>query len=244
MVKADGAIPTENGQETIAGRPTTRYTLNFVTPQLLNSLSGSVPPPPGKTQGTIWVDEETGALMKFEMLIFENDNTSQPDQEFILEVSQVNDIATIEAPALTPDSGPLLVPAATATAQARAALQITITFQEQPISFSLIPVAIQQADPGTATMQFIVQQLPAPLLSEPQLSAFLNTLQTQLTLSIPQQNLTTVSSGFQTQDTSPDQAMLQVSYNFDADVADFEHVELIVGGHGNPVFAPVPVVVP
>jgi hypothetical protein len=236
-----GAVPMEAGQETIAGRPAIRYNLNFVTPQLLNALDGTITAAPGKTQGTIWVDEETGALLKFEMLFFESNNSTQPEQEFKLEVSQVGGIAEIDAPAPPPASGPLLVPAATATAQARAALQVTVTFQGQPITFSLIPVAVQQTSPDSATLQLILQQLPAPLLSEPQLSAFLQMVGAQLTLSIPQKNLTTTSNTFQIEATNPDLAEMQVSFLFNADVLEFEHVELIVSGNGNPIFAPVPV---
>lgn len=233
-----GVIPTATGQDTIAQRPATRYSLKSIISELMLAIGQPGVAPTSRLQGTLWVDEETGALLKSEVLLIEN-GEGQPSQEFVLEVVQVGDIAPIQAPSSVPS--PTAAVAATATAQAWSALQVTLNFQGQPISFALIPVEIQQLNPGSASLQLILQQLPADVLVNPQLNTFLDELEKRLTLSIPQNNLTTKSAQYQLEEVDPTQTQVTVRYSFNADLDNFDHVELIITGSGNPVFAPVPV---
>jgi hypothetical protein len=79
----------------------------------------------------------------------------------------------------------------------------------------------------------------------------LGQLREQLTLSIPERNLIVTSNGFRLadsgsqdltgQDLAGQELDLEVFYFFNADLEDFSHIELILSGQGNPLFAPVPV---
>jgi hypothetical protein len=235
-----GIIPTATGQDTIAQRPATRYSLRSIMSELMGAVGQPDAAPTSRLQGTLWVDEETGALLKSELLLFEN-GSSQPIQEFALEVVKVGDIAPIEAPSSAASPGAAI--AATATAQAWSAVQVTLNLrdQDQPTTFALIPVEIRQLNPGLASLQIILQQLPANVLVSPELDSFLDELEKRLTLSIPQNNLTTASMQYQLEEVDPIQTRLTVRYSFNADLDNFDHVELIITGSGNPIFAPVPV---
>ena len=89
-------------------------------------------------------------------------------------------------------------------------------------------------------MQLALNGLPVDILNEPE--TFLSQLGTQITLSIPQNNLTATAGKFQVEDIDLQNKSIGVTYNFDADLEDFNHVELILSNPGNPLFTLVPVV--
>jgi hypothetical protein len=235
-----GVVPTETGREEIAGRPATRYNLKYIMPELASALGQSTSGPV-EFQGTLWVDDETGAVLKSEILLFEA-NSRQPSQEFVLQITQVGGIEPINAPAPVVDPGGIV--AATATAQAWSALRVTVQFEGQPVSFDLIPAQIRQSTADTAEMQLELQNLPPEIATGGTLEAFLVELGSQIRLSLPQKNLTASSTHFQLTRTDLDSAAASVSYFFKAELEDFSHAELILSAGGNPVYAPVPVVAP
>lgn len=235
-----GVVPTATGHEDIAARPATRYNLKYIMPELTGALGQSAAGPVN-LQGTLWVDDETGAALKSEILLFE-DSSRQPSQEFVLQITQVGGIEPISAPAPVVDPDGIV--AATATAQAWSALRVTVQFEGQPVSFELIPAQIRQDTADTAEMALELKNLPPEIASGGVLEAFLVELGSQISLSIPQKNLTASSTHFQLTHTDPDSAAASVSYFFNARLEDFSHVELILSAGGNPVYAPVPVAAP
>ena len=66
-------------------------------------------------------------------------------------------------------------------------------------------------------------------------------LEQRITLSIPQNNLTATSMEYQLEEVDPTDTRVTLRFSFSADLGNFDHVELIITGSGNPVFAPVPV---
>ncbi len=235
-----GVVPAETGREDILGRPATRYSLKYIMPELASAL-GQPASGAANLQGTLWVDDETGAALKSEILLFEGDSR-QPSQEFVLQITQVGGIDPISAPTPIVDPGGIV--AATATAQAWSALRVTVQFEGQPVSFELIPTQIRQSTAATAEMQLELHNLPPEIASGGALETFLVELGSLVRLSLPQKNLTADSTHFQLTRTDPDSASASVSYFFEAQLDDFGHAELILAAGGNPIFAPVPVVSP
>ena len=190
-------------------------------------------------RGTLWIDDETGALLKSEILLYEGENP-QPTQEFVLEISEIGDIAPIEIP--SPVIDPVAMVAATATAQAWTILQAVLDYRGQQISFEVIPLQVTQvpdSSPRQAEVQILLRQLPDHLFTE--LEPFLAQLREQLTLSIPKRNLIVTSSGYRLENSHRDDQLVEVVYLFNADLEEFNHAELILSGTGNPQFVPVPV---
>jgi hypothetical protein len=236
-----GAVPTETNREVIEGRAAIRYELDYVIGQLTKTFAARLNNS-AELEGAIWIDEETGALLKAEIRFYE-DNATYPNQEFVLEISQIGNIAPINLPA--PPISPQAVISATATAQAWSALQIKINYQDEPVDFEVIPVQISQAVGNsakpTAHLLLSLRQLPPHLLVQPDTELFLTQLRRQLTLSIPSLNMIVNSTGFQIEKIDRDNQTIEVIYFFESALEDFNYVELILSGLGNPTFAPVPV---
>jgi len=237
-----GVIPVETGRETIQARFAIRYKLQDVVTQLAEGTGNAPAGDTSKLRGTLWVDEETGALLKSEILLFE-DESRQPVQELLLAVTNIGNIQPILPP--SPIANPGQIVSATATAQAWSVLQVTFNFQGQSHNFELVPVNIRQTSTGTngnsAEMTLILRNLPANLLVEPERERFLTQLGAQLSLSIPKHNLTTNSQNFRLENKDISNQSLEVVYIFDAILEDFRLVEMILASPGNPIFAPVPV---
>jgi hypothetical protein len=229
-----GAVPTVIGPEVVEGRAATRYALRYLTAAL---AAESPPQAAPRLEGTLWVDDDTGALIKAEILLFESDGR-QPNQEFSLTVSDIGQGAPIEAPAPVIDLAGQV--AATATAQTWSVVDINLTYQNQPLTFELIPLAVSQPQAGPATVKLTLRRLPEHILASP--DDFLAQFQQQLTLSLPETNVTVVSTGYTVAD-SPAAAPgdLEAGYQFEANLQNSQHAELIIAGAGNPIIAPVPV---
>jgi hypothetical protein len=115
-------------------------------------------------------------------------------------------------------------------------------YQEEEISFELIPLEITptvDALSGNATIRLLLRRLPENMGD---LEPFLAQLQQQLSLSIPERNLVVASSGYQLASGQPTPQQVELLYFFEADLAGFDHAELVFSGVGNPLFAPMPVV--
>jgi hypothetical protein len=193
-------------------------------------------------QGQLWIDDQTGALLKSEILLFETD-AQQPKQEIFLEVSQIGDILPITPP--SPVVNPATIIAATATAQVWSVQQVKLDYQGTLISFELIPLeATQAANTATPTahLRLRLRQLPADILIATNTEPFLTLLEQRLKMSIPQKNLVSAGNGFQIIDIAPQTQSVEVIYFFDVDLRSFSHVELIIANPGNPLLATVPVV--
>lgn len=236
-----GAIPVKAGQDTVQNRPAARYRLEHIVTQMAELFDGRPANSPVDLRGMLWIDDETGALLKLELLLYE-DTTSQPVQEFLLETSQIGQIEPITAP--SPLVNPQAIAAATATAQAWTVLTVNLNFQNEPVSFELIPVQVKRVtnvSPRRAEVTLILRKLPGAFFASNALEQFLARLRQQLTLSIPKRNLVVTSSGLHLLESSPADRTVKVVYYFNADLEDFAHAELIIAGEGNPLFAPVPV---
>ncbi len=234
-----GAVPVQAGHETLNNRSVTRYRLDYVVADLARTVGHETADRPVDLRGALWIDDETGALLKSELLLYEG-QTSQPSQEFGLEVSDIGQVESIPAPAPVVD--PATMVAATATAQAWTIVTMDLTDQGEQLRFEVIPVQISQvpnSSPHQAEVELILRQLPSSLFRDAE--PFLAQLQPQLTLSIPKRNLVVTSSGYRLKESTPVEQTMTVSYSFNADLEDFSHVELIIAGVGNPQFIPVPV---
>ncbi len=234
-------VPNEVGHERVQNRPATRYKLQYIVTEIAEAFGQEPTDFPIALRGTLWVDDETGALLKSEILLYDRE-TSQPRQEYLLEISQIGGIALIPVP--SPIVDPAAIAAATATAQAWVVLNAVLDYQDKQISFEIIPVQATQvpnSSPRQVEMQLILRQLPASLFQGADLEPFLVYLREQLRLSIPKRNLIVTSSGFRLENSDSENRTLDVLYFFNADLEDFSHVELILSGSGNPLFAPVPV---
>jgi hypothetical protein len=236
-----GGVPLEAGHETLQNRPVTRYELQYVVADFAEVLGDAQTTPDTDLQGTLWIDDETEALLKLEILFYEN-RTDQPSQEFLLETSEIGNIAPVDIPAPVVD--PVAIVSATATAQAWSVLKVKFDYQGEPITFELVPVQISQvpdSSPLSAEVQLILRNLPNSLLTEADAEPFLTQFHQQLTLSIPQHNLIVTSSGFRLESIDSQNYSMEVICSFNADLEDFNHVELILSSMGNPQFVPIPV---
>jgi|GEM_PF-2130991 len=233
-----GATPTQSGHETLNERPATRYRLTYVVAEMAELFDQELAEAPFDLRGTLWVDDETGALLKSELLLYE-DETGRPAQEFILEISGIGQVDSIGIP--TPVVDPVAIVAATATAAAWTILEAKMIYQDEQISIELIPLEITPAPdsvPRSARVKLLLRQLPENLGD---LEPFLTQVRQQLSLSIPERNLVVGSSGYQLETTEPTKQRAELFYFFEADLAGFDHAELIFSGVGNPLFVPVPV---
>ncbi len=237
------AIPTKSGHETLKNRPASRYKLQYIMSEIA-VVFGRAPTDSAITlRGTLWIDDATGTLLKSEFLLYE-DEVGQPTQEYRLEISEIGNIAPLAIP--SPVVDPTAIAAATATAQAQAwtVLNAVFDYQSQQINFELVPVRATQipnSSPLSVEMQLFLRQLPERVFGETEPEPFLIQLQKQLSLSIPKRNLIVASSDFRLESTDSQKRSLNVLYFFNADLEDFDHVELILSQPGNPLFAPVPV---
>ncbi len=235
------AIPVESGREQMAERRAIRYELQPIVAEMAEALGQEPTSSGSKPQGLLWIDEQSGALLKSNILLYEAGRL-QPVQEYLLEISQIGQIEPITVP--TPLINPAAVVAATATAQAWTVLNVVLDYREERLEFELIPVRISQlpnASPRSAEVQLILRHLPDHLFPEATLEPFLAHLREQMRLSIPKRNLVVTSSGFRLENSDAQNQTLTVHYLFNADLEDFDHIELILSGPGNPLFAPVPV---
>ena len=234
-----GAAPTESGHERLNNRPATRYRLGYVVTEMAEIFGQELADSPLDLRGTLWVDDETGVLLKSEILLYQGE-TNLPTQEFVLEISQINDLAPIEVP--LPVVDPAAIVAATATAQAWTILDVRLDYRGEQVSFKVIPRQVTQipnSSPRRAEVQLLLRQLPDNLFGE--LEPFLAQLREQLTLSIPKRNLVVTSSGYRLEISNRDEQIVNVVYLFNADLEEFSHAELIISGVGNPLFSPVPI---
>ena len=120
-------------------------------------------------------------------------------------------------------------------------MPVEFNYQGQSISFEIVPMQISQgASRQEAHMQLDLKGLPIDILDQP--DTFLSQLGTQITLSIPQNNLTATAGKFQVNEVNLQNKSIGVTYNFKADLENFNHVELILSSPGNPLFTLVPVV--
>ncbi|MBN1219804.1 MAG: hypothetical protein JXM69_12820 [Anaerolineae bacterium] len=237
LVTMAGTEPQAVKQENLLNRPVTRYALAVTIEPRGNTAAA----PAIDVRGTLWVDDETGAVLKSEIFFYENKD-SLPTQEHGLEISAIGNVALITAP--TPVINPIAIASATATAQLQLVLPVELNYQGSQINFEIVPKHVSQtpdSSPRSAEMQLVLRQLPESLLLETDIESFLTQLRQHLTLSIPKRNLIVTSSGFRLVDRDVKNRTLYVIYTFNADLEDFSHVELILAGRGNPMFAPVPV---
>ena len=236
-----GIEPTKATPDTLNGRSVTRYTLQ----QIISEMAAAFEQAPSKMavnlSGTLWIDDQTGALLKSEIILYDGE-TGRSQQEFRLEINDIGDVATINRP--KPVIDPVVVAAATATAQAWTPLTVEVNYQGTPLSFELIPLQARQlpnSSPRSTEVYLLLRQMPGHIFQEANLEPFLAQLRQQLTLSIPERNLIVTSSGYYLESSDVERITLRVRYSFNADLEDFDHVELIVSGQGNPQFAPLPV---
>lgn len=235
-----GAVPTKSGQETLQGRAVTRYKLDYIAADLAQAFGNTADKVTLDLQGQLWIDDQTGALLKSEILFYETE-AQHPKQEMFLEVTQIGDILPIAAP--SPIVNPAEIIAATATAQAWSVQHVELDYQGTPITFELIPLEASQAEnTPTAHMRLMLRQLPADILIATNTEPFLTLLEQRLTMSIPQKNLVAGSNGFQIIDIAPQTQSVEVIYFFEVELGNFSHVELMVANPGNPLLATVPVV--
>ena len=76
-----GAVPVKASQDTVNNRPATRYRLRYIMTEIVEALGQELNDPSLDLRGNLWIDDETGALLKLELLLFETD-ASRPTQEF------------------------------------------------------------------------------------------------------------------------------------------------------------------
>ena len=67
-----GATPTQSGHETLNDRPATRYRLSYVVAEMAELFDQELAGPSFDLRGTLWVDDETGVLLKSELLLYED----------------------------------------------------------------------------------------------------------------------------------------------------------------------------
>jgi hypothetical protein len=236
------AVPTKVGRDTLDNRAATRYDLRYVEAEIVEAFGQeSTDDSSIQLRGTLWTDDETGSLLKSEILLY-HQGAGLPSQEYLLQISEIGNIDPIALPSPVVDPG--AIASATATAQAWTVLEVVLNFQDKQINFEAIPVRVTQvpaSSPRSAEVQFMLRQLPDSIFLEANLEPFLVQLRQQLSLSIPKRNLIVTSSGFRLENSNPQNRTLDVHYFFNADLENFNHIELILAQPGNPLFAPVPV---
>ena len=227
-----GTVPIQVKQETVLNRQATRYS---VADTIQTDQS------PVDLRGTLWVDDQTGAIIKSELFLY-HDADSLPVEELVLTVDNIGNVDTISAP--SPIVDPTTAVAATETAQMQLALPARMNYQGEIIKFDIIPIQatrLLDSAPRQAEVVLMLNRLPGNLFLEESVNPFLAQLREQLTLSVPEQNLVVTSAGYQLADKNPINRTIKVSYIFNADLENQAHVELIIAGPGNPIVMPVPV---
>ena len=236
-----GAVPTQARSEMLNQRPATHYRLQHIFTEVAEAFNQEPPSLPTNLSGTLWIDEETGALLKSEIILYEA-QTGEQTQKHSLEISNIGRQPPLTAP--SPIVDPEAIVAATATAQAWTVLSAEILYRGTPTTFDFIPIAANQianSSPRQAEVQVLIRRLPPYILLDDNIDPFLSQVRHQLTLSIPNRNLVVTSSGYHLETIDQEQAILKVRYLFNADLENFAWTELILAGQGNPQFAPVPV---
>jgi len=237
-----GAVPIEAGQEIIDNRAATRYELKYVAAKLTETFGNQAENSTTDLQGTLWIDNQTGALLKSEIFFYDND-VKQPSWEFSLEIHKIGNITPIVLP--SPIVHPETVVSATATAQAWSVLQVEFDYQGTRSALELVPMQISPVTDSTtsnAALKLLLRQLPSNFSLETDTELLLAQLNQRLSLSIPKHNLVVTSNGYQVEEINLQNRSVEVLYLFDVDLEEFSHVELIVSSPGNPLLAPVPVV--
>ena len=236
-----GAVPIEPVADTVDNRPAMRYRLApFIATMAETGEQRSTALPISLT-GNIWVDDESGALLKSEIAFYESE-TGQLIQAHKMEVSRIGQIEKIELP--DPIIDPIAIVSATATAQVWTVLNGHMNYRGTPITFELIPLAVRQipdTSPLSGEVSLLIRALPDHVVLDGELDPFLSQLRQQLKLSIPNRNLIVTSSGYKSGRRPEGNPEFRASYTFNVDLEDFERVELILSGPGNPQYAPVPV---
>lgn len=236
-----GATPTEERVEVVNGRTATRYTLQPIIAEVSQAVEQSAPELPLALTGTMWIDQETKALLQADMTLLDNES-GQSLQTYRLTVSEINNIPPISVP--TPLVDPVASAAATATAQVWSVMAGAMNYRGTPIEFEVIPLRVRQvagSSPLSAEVQMIVRQLPDQIFQNGNIEPFLAQLRQQLTLSLPNRNLVVTSSGMRLEESVAEEKTLRVVTTFNANLEDFNSVELILARPGNPELAPVPV---
>ncbi len=239
MLTQIGTISTQTGHELLNDRPATRYKLSYLSAEMARLFDQPTDDLPLDVRGTLWIDDETGALVKSEIFLYQSD-IEEPTQRFTLEVSQIGDVKPITPP--EPVVDPQAIVAATATAQAWTVLETTLIFQNRPVTFEIIPLEARQipnSSPRQTGVKIRLQRIPGPIFAAPE--PFLAQLQTQLQLSIPNRNLIVTSGVYDLSDSNRQEQTIDLIYFFNANLESFDHAELVVSGPGNPQYAPVPV---
>jgi len=239
MLTQIGTAPTQTGHELLNNRPATRYKLSYITAEMARLFDQQADNLPLDVRGTLWIDDETGALVKSEIFLYQR-GLDEPTQQFSLDVNQIGSIEPITAP--QPVIDPQAVIAATATAQAWTALETTLAYQGQPVTFELIPLEAHQipnSSPRRTGVVIKLRRIPGIIFAAP--DPFLTQLREQLRLSVPNQNLIVTSSGYELRDSNRPEQTIDLIYFFNANLENFDHTELIIFGPGNPQYAPVPV---
>lgn len=226
-----GLTPIETGRESLNGRVVTHYRLTALTADLVQQMGHDVTDPTHNVNGSLWIDDRTGALLQAEFS-FNSDDRGQ--QSYRLEVSDIGQVTAFTIP--TPLVDPEINVAATATAQAMLALDVSMDYNGQALNFILTPVSVASFSPTQAEMLVLVSPPPAI-----ETESFLEVLRGNLRLSLPTQNLVVTSTGFRLDSR---ESQLSVYYTFDVDLTGLDRVELLVAGRGNPLLAPVIVEAP
>jgi hypothetical protein len=231
--------PIKQGHEMLLDRSVTRYAIT----DTLDTLGQEPASPPIHLRGSLWVDDQTGAVIKSEMFLYENEK-NLPIQELGLEVSHIGNVPPITVPTPVVDPTAMAAATATATALVQTVLPAKLNYQGQPVDFEIVPLRVKQvpdSSPRSGEVRLVLRQLPDSLFQEASFEPFLAQLRERLTLSIPERNLIITSSGFRLEERDSKNRTLEVLYFFNADLEDLRYVELILSGQGNPIFAPVPV---
>jgi hypothetical protein len=232
-------VPVKMGQESWQSRAVTHYQLQAVGVDLAAALGVEVGQTPVELQGAFWVDQNTGALLKAELLFYEGQDR-QASQELLIHVTQVGQIEPVAMPA--PVVNPAAMVAGTATAQAWLTFPAELDYLETPVTFEITPLKTQAGDDiNEVEMQFLLRRLPAHLLQISQAELFLDYLQQKLQLSLPEHNLVILSHDFRLDHIDSQAGSVEATFFFEVDLAEFDQVELILAGSGNPLLMTVPV---
>lgn len=234
-----GLVPVKIGQESWQNRVVTRYQVQDIGVDLGAALGAGVEQTPMELQGTLLIDQDTGALLKLELLFYE-DKARQPSQELLLQVTQIGRIKPVSMP--SPVVSPAAMVAATATAQAWLTFPAELDYLGKPVTFEIIPLKTQSSkNISELEMQFLLRRLPAHLLQGTQAELFLDYLQQRLQLSLPEHNLVLLSHTFRLDHIDTQQGSVEATFFFEVDLAEFDQVELILAGSGNPLLMTAPV---
>ncbi|MEM7343868.1 MAG: hypothetical protein AAF485_06465 [Chloroflexota bacterium] len=236
-----GVIPTQVGQEIIEGRAVIRYELQPIMAEIAEIVGQTSLTAPTNVNGTLWLDNETQAVIKAEIFVYDQEST-QPSQTVSLQIHDIGAIEPIVQPSPIIDINAVV--AATSTAEAWVAFPIEIIYKGTPIPFEMVPLnvaVVPNSSPSSLQVYLVLRQIPNDLMTDLHIEPFLAQLRQQLTLSIPEENLIVTSSGFELGQYEAASNTLNVSFFFNAALETQNHIELIVAQAGNPLFVPIPV---